>query len=42
MDARMLQAALGHLGLRLPHGLLPGSYPGGLIEVAADEAAWDA
>ena len=42
MDARALQAALGHLGLRLPYGLLPGSYPGGLVAVAADAEAWDA
>ena len=42
MDTKALQAALAHLRLRLPYGLLPGSYPGGIVEVAADEAAWDA
>ena len=42
MDTRALQRALGQLGLRLPHGLLPGSYPGGVVEVAADAAAWAA
>ena len=42
MDARRLQAALMHLRLALPHGLLPGSYPGGLVEVAADAETWAA
>ncbi len=42
MDARRLQAALKHLDLALPHGLLPGSYPGGLVEVAADAETWAA
>ena len=42
MDTRALQAALAHLGLRLPYGLLPGSFPGGVVAVAADAAAWAA
>ena len=42
MDVRQLQAALGRIGLRLPYGLLPGSCPGGAVEVAADAATWDA
>ncbi len=42
MDTRALQAALAQLGLRLPHGLIPGSYPGGIVAVAADAAAWGA
>ena len=42
MDTRALQAALAHLGLALPYGLLPGSYPGGVVEVATDEATWQA
>ena len=42
MDARRLQAALKHLRLALPHGLLPGSYPGGVVEVAADAETWAA
>ena len=42
MDVRQLQAALAHLGLRLPYSLLPGSYPGGVVAVAADAATWAA
>jgi len=42
MDTRQLQAALRQLGLRLPHGMIPGNCPGGLVDVAADEAAWQA
>ena len=42
MDTRALQAALAHLGLRLPYGLIPGSYPGGVVAVAADAETWDA
>ena len=42
MDVRALQAALRQLGLRLPHGLIPGNCPGGLVDVAADEASWTA
>ncbi len=42
MDTRALQAALAHLGLALPYGLLPGSYPGGVVEVAADAETWAA
>lgn len=42
MDVRGLQRALRHLGVRLPHGLIPGSFPGGIVAVAADEAAWAA
>ena len=42
MDVRQLQAALAHLGLSLPYGLIPGSYPGGIVAVAADAAAWGA
>lgn len=42
MDTRALQAALAELGIALPYGRLPGSYPGGVIEVATDEASWNA
>ena len=42
MDVRGLQRALRHLGLALPYGLLPGNCPGGLVDVAADRAAWEA
>ena len=42
MDVRALQVALAQLGLSLPYGLLPGSYPGGVVAVAADAETWGA